>query len=163
MISHRFLPQDVGAWILGVERRRGLLLGAGHLDTAAQDWFIVDAGILGVGRRRLRLSVGYWGPHIGFYGAVDYGFGYDGIGYEGGYWKDGKFFYNSSVNNISRQAITVQFPNAPCAARLPHCAPRPTVGISRCVTVLRTVRWRDWRAGVAAPEQVPMRVRAVPN
>jgi hypothetical protein len=33
--------------------------------------------------------VGYWGPHIGFYGGVNYGFGYDGIGYEGGYWKDG--------------------------------------------------------------------------
>jgi WXXGXW repeat (2 copies) len=28
--------------------------------------------------------VGYWGPHIGFYGGVDYGFGYDGVGYEGG-------------------------------------------------------------------------------
>jgi hypothetical protein len=39
--------------------------------------------------------VGYWGPHIGFYGGVNYGFGYDGIGYEGGYWKDGSFFYTA--------------------------------------------------------------------
>ncbi len=29
---------------------------------------------------------GYWGPHVGFYGGVNYGFGYFGRGYEGGYW-----------------------------------------------------------------------------
>src|SRR5881396_1615648 len=28
---------------------------------------------------------GYWGPHIGFYGGVNYGYGYFGEGYEGGY------------------------------------------------------------------------------
>src|SRR2546430_2420404 len=44
---------------------------------------------------------GYWGPHIGFYGGVVYGFGYDGVGYEGGYWRNGAFFYNRTVNNIS--------------------------------------------------------------
>lgn len=37
---------------------------------------------------------GYWGPQIGFYGGVAYGFGYTGEGYEGGYWHDGVFFYN---------------------------------------------------------------------
>jgi hypothetical protein len=50
--------------------------------------------------------VGYWGSHIGFYGGVNYGFGYDGIDYEGGYWKNGKFFYNSAVNNITNVAVT---------------------------------------------------------
>ena len=49
---------------------------------------------------------GYWGPQIGFYGGVAYGFGYDGVGYEGGYWRDGAFFYNRSVNNISNVSIT---------------------------------------------------------
>lgn len=49
---------------------------------------------------------GYWGPHIGFYGGVVYGFGYDGVGYEGGYWRNGAFFYNRTVNNISSVAIT---------------------------------------------------------
>ena len=50
--------------------------------------------------------LGYWGPHIGFYGGVDYGFGYDGTGYEGGHWKDGSFFYNSAVNNLTNVAVT---------------------------------------------------------
>jgi hypothetical protein len=44
---------------------------------------------------------GYWGPHIGFYGGINYGFGYVGIGYQGGYWNSGHFFYNRSVNNIN--------------------------------------------------------------
>jgi hypothetical protein len=43
---------------------------------------------------------GYWGPHIGFYGGVNYGYGYFGSGYEGGYWRGRSFFYNRSVNNV---------------------------------------------------------------
>jgi hypothetical protein len=44
---------------------------------------------------------GYWGPHIGFYGGVNYGFGYFGTGYEGGYWRGRSFFYNRSVSNVT--------------------------------------------------------------
>jgi hypothetical protein len=44
---------------------------------------------------------GYWGPQVGFYGGVNYGYGYSGNGYEGGYWKDRAFFYNRSVNNVT--------------------------------------------------------------
>src|SRR5271170_1723352 len=43
---------------------------------------------------------GYWGPHIGFYGGVNYGFGYGGIGYAGGFWRGGAFQYNRAVNNF---------------------------------------------------------------
>ncbi len=49
---------------------------------------------------------GYWGAQIGFYGGVVYGFGYDGVGYEGGYWRDRHFFYNRTVNNFGNVAIT---------------------------------------------------------
>jgi hypothetical protein len=48
---------------------------------------------------------GYWGPHIGFYGGVNYGFGYVGVGYQGGYWNSGHFFYNRAVNNINVTVI----------------------------------------------------------
>jgi hypothetical protein len=44
---------------------------------------------------------GFWGPQIGFYGGIDYGFGYPGHGYEGGYWRGNQFYYNRSVNNIT--------------------------------------------------------------
>ena len=46
-------------------------------------------------------NAGYWGPHVGFYGGINYGFGYTGIGYEGGYWRGRDFFYNRSVNNVN--------------------------------------------------------------
>jgi hypothetical protein len=40
---------------------------------------------------------GYWGPHVGFYGGINYGFGYSGIGFHGGYWQGGRFFVNPGV------------------------------------------------------------------
>ena len=49
---------------------------------------------------------GYWGPHVGFYGGIDYGFGYSGDGYQGGRWDNGRFFYNTTVNNIGGAHIT---------------------------------------------------------
>jgi len=50
--------------------------------------------------------VGYWGPHVGFYGGVNYGFGYGGIGFVGGTWRGGAFAYNTAVTNISNTHIT---------------------------------------------------------
>ena len=44
---------------------------------------------------------GYWGRHVGFYGGINYGYGYSGHGYEGGYWRGGGFYYNRSVNRVS--------------------------------------------------------------
>jgi WXXGXW repeat (2 copies) len=44
---------------------------------------------------------GYWAPQVGFYGGVDYGYGYGGEGYEGGHWDHGAFFYNRAANNIA--------------------------------------------------------------
>jgi Membrane protein involved in colicin uptake len=44
---------------------------------------------------------GYWGPHVGFYGGIVYGFGYTGFGYEGGRWEGDRFFYNRSVTNVN--------------------------------------------------------------
>jgi hypothetical protein len=58
-------------------------------------------GYWGWGNGVYLFHAGYWGPHIGFYGGVNYGFGYGGVGYEGGYWNHGVFAYNRSVNNIN--------------------------------------------------------------
>ena len=43
---------------------------------------------------------GYWGPHVGFYGGIDYGYGYGGVGFEGGYWRGGVYTYNRNVVNV---------------------------------------------------------------
>jgi hypothetical protein len=44
--------------------------------------------------------VGYWGRHVGFYGGVNYGFGYFGRGFEGGYWDHNRFRYNTAVMHV---------------------------------------------------------------
>ena len=43
---------------------------------------------------------GFWGTEIGFYGGINYGFGYFGDGFQGGRWDGGHFFYNRAVLNI---------------------------------------------------------------
>jgi hypothetical protein len=44
---------------------------------------------------------GYWGPHVGYYGGINYGFGYGGSGYVGGRWVGNAFAYNRAVNNVN--------------------------------------------------------------
>jgi len=51
-------------------------------------------------------NAGYWGPTVGFYGGVNYGYGYGGRGYEGGYWQGGHLFYNRAVVNVGSVHIT---------------------------------------------------------
>jgi hypothetical protein len=48
---------------------------------------------------------GYWGPHVGFYGGVNYGFGYGGVGFAGGMWQGGVFHYNTAVANVNTMVI----------------------------------------------------------
>ena len=44
---------------------------------------------------------GFWATQVGFYGGINYGFGYFGEGYQGGRWDNGRFFYNRTVNNVN--------------------------------------------------------------
>ncbi len=48
---------------------------------------------------------GYWGPHVGYYGGVNYGFGYMGVGFVGGEWRGREFAYNTAVMNVNRTVI----------------------------------------------------------
>ena len=49
---------------------------------------------------------GYWGPHVGFYGGINYGFSYGGVGFAGGEWRGGAFFYNRAVLNVNVTNVT---------------------------------------------------------
>ncbi len=48
---------------------------------------------------------GYWGPHVGYYGGVNYGYGYGGTGYDGGRWQGSNFQYNRTANNFGRVKV----------------------------------------------------------
>jgi hypothetical protein len=73
-----------GAWVM--PPAIGLLWTPGW-------WGVVDGGY--------RWHAGYWGTHVGFYGGVNYGFGYFGTGYVGGRWRGNQFFYNRAVSNVN--------------------------------------------------------------
>jgi hypothetical protein len=52
-------------------------------------------------------NAGYWGPHVGFYGGINYGFGYFGTGFSGGYWANNAFLYNGAVTNINTVTTSI--------------------------------------------------------
>ncbi len=54
---------------------------------------------------------GYWGPHVGFYGGINYGFGYSGVGFGGGIWAGNVFRYNTAVTNVNRTVIRNTYVN----------------------------------------------------
>jgi WXXGXW repeat (2 copies) len=60
-------------------------------------WSRVDGGYA--------FHAGYWADQVGFYGGIDYGYGYAGDGYQGGRWQNGAFSYNRAVNNLGCLAI----------------------------------------------------------
>jgi hypothetical protein len=62
---------------------------------------------------------GYWGPHVGYYGGINYGYGYGGRGYDGGRWDHGRFHYNTAVNNIPQGRVHDVY-RAPVASRPVH-------------------------------------------
>jgi hypothetical protein len=77
-----------GTWVLAPDP--GLFWTPGY-------WAWQDAGFAWID--------GYWGPEVGFYGGVDYGFGYFGVGFVGGRWNGGHFFYNTAVLNVNTTVI----------------------------------------------------------
>lgn len=42
---------------------------------------------------------------MGFYGGINYGFGYTGVGFLGGRWNGGVFAYNTAVLNVDRGRV----------------------------------------------------------
>jgi hypothetical protein len=77
-----------GTWVLAPEP--GLLWTPGY-------WAFLNGSYV--------WNAGYWGPTVGFYGGVDYGFGYFGTGFVGGRWEGRHFRYNSAVMNVNPTVV----------------------------------------------------------
>jgi hypothetical protein len=73
-----------GTWVLGPEP--GLLWTPPYWGWGGSSFVFYD---------------GYWGPQVGFYGGIGYGFGYFGVGFVGGRWQGNQFFYNRAVFNVN--------------------------------------------------------------
>jgi WXXGXW repeat (2 copies) len=67
--------------------------------------FLWTPGYWGWGGSAFLFHEGYWGSQVGFYGGINYGFGYGGDGYQGGRWEGGRFSYNTEVNRVDTTVI----------------------------------------------------------
>ena len=72
---------------------------------APQPGFLWTPGYWGFGGGVYLWHAGYWGPHVGFYGGVNYGYGYGGVGFYGGRWEGGHFAYNAAVLHVNTTVI----------------------------------------------------------
>jgi WXXGXW repeat (2 copies) len=77
-----------GAWVL--PPRVGFLWTPGYWAYDGSNYFFNE---------------GYWGPTVGFYGGINYGWGYTGRGYYGGRWVGNTFHYNRAVTRVNSSVI----------------------------------------------------------
>jgi hypothetical protein len=67
--------------------------------------FLWTPGYWGYNGSNYFFNDGYWGPTVGFYGGINYGYGYGGHGYYGGEWAGNTFRYNRAVTRVNTSVI----------------------------------------------------------
>jgi hypothetical protein len=118
-ISVGFAPPEIPVYEQPICPADGYIWTPGYWAWDGSDYFWVpgtwvlapEVGYLwtppwwGWGGSAFLFHAGYWGPVVGFYGGINYGFGYFGHGFEGGRWDGGHFFYNRAVMNVNVNVI----------------------------------------------------------
>ncbi|MEO8946079.1 MAG: hypothetical protein ABI338_06230 [Gemmatimonadaceae bacterium] len=97
---------------------------------------------------------GYWGRHVGYYGGINYGFGYFGRSYVGGGWYGAHFRYNTAVTNVNTTIVRNVYVDRTVINR--YTIDRTTVN---------HVSYNGGQGGVnlrPSAEQMSMRSQAVP-
>ena len=118
---------------------------------APQPGYLWTPGYWGYGGGGYAWHGGYWGPHVGFYGGVNYGFGYGGNGYDGGGWEGNHFRYNTAITNVNRTTINNVYEN------------RTVVNNYDNSTINRT-SYNGGEGGIAArPTQTELAYRSEPH
>lgn len=72
---------------------------------APQQGYLWTPGYWGWNGNGYAYNNGYWANQVGFYGGINYGFGYPGTGFYGGRWGPGGFAYNTAVWPVNRTVI----------------------------------------------------------
>ena len=116
-------PQDGYAWTPGYWAYGD----AGYFWVPGTWTLVPSAGLLwtpgywGWGGQNYLFHEGYWGPQVGFYGGVNYGYGYSGSGFQGGYWQGQTYYYNRAVTHLDDARATHVY-SRPVAANSSHVA-----------------------------------------
>ena len=72
---------------------------------APQPGYLWTPGYWGWNNGVYAFNEGYWGTQVGYYGGVNYGFGYGGGGFAGGEWRGGVFAYNTAAVSVNTTVI----------------------------------------------------------
>jgi hypothetical protein len=91
-----------GYWFYGPD---GYFWVPGVWVMPAEYGLVWTPGYWGWGGSAFLFHEGYWGQHVGFYGGINYGFGYWGSGFTGGRWEGKNFLYNTAVVNVNRSVV----------------------------------------------------------
>jgi hypothetical protein len=96
-------PVDGYVWTPGVWRwgPEGYFWVPGTWVAPPQVGFLWTPGYWGPVGAAFVFHPGHWGSHVGYYGGINYGHGYDGDGYHGGRWENNHFRYNTAVTNVN--------------------------------------------------------------
>jgi len=125
----------------------------------------VDALLLGLVRRQIQVPSGLLGRHVGYYGGVDYGFGYGGIGFTGGEWRGHEFAYNTAVTRVNQSVIRTTY-NDPAIVQRNTIANRSRIsynggpgGIQHAATSEERVADRDQHTAPQASKHIMRRLQ----
>ena len=105
--SQPICPAEGYVWIPGywAYEGSGYYWVPGFWERPPRIGFLWTPGYWGFAGGAYLWHAGYWGPTVGFYGGVNYGFGYPGHGFYGGSWNGNHYFYNTSVTHVNRSVI----------------------------------------------------------
>ena len=100
-------PEDGWMWIPGywAYGDDGYYWVPGTWVPAPYEGALWTPGYWGWGSNLYIWHPGYWGDHVGYYGGVNYGFGYMGIGFLGGMWSNHHFRYNTAYERVNERFI----------------------------------------------------------
>ncbi len=95
-------------------------------------------------------NAGYWGMDVGYYGGLNYGYGYTGKGYQGGRWEGSHFRYNAAASHVdprvTRNSYTTRVRNDGMTA---HASYRVIQGGDT------SKPWRSVQETVGTPRRAP--------
>ncbi|CAN5508391.1 YXWGXW repeat-containing protein [soil metagenome] len=110
---------------------------------------------------------GYWGPRVGFYGGINYGYGYSGSGYHGGQWAGNVFRYNTAVSRVNTTVIRNVYVNKTVINNYGNARPRGASfngpGGARAKASAQEQEVAPAERIEATPEQKKVREAAVKN
>ena len=120
--------------------------------------YLWTPGYWAFGGGRYLWHLGYWGTSVGFYGGINYGYGYGGYGYDGGRWSGSVFSYNRVYNNVNPTVMQSVYSTRAGSSYRPSNAPHVSFNGGRGGVAARptAAQLRVQRAAHTAP--TPMQV-----